>query len=250
MEKSVAHYVGGYSGSSPITSVPLWSDAELQPWSEQEPNSLRNDRGWSAKDVVFLYSGNMGLGHRFHEFLEAANRLGTSGPLWAFAGGGARKQEVELKVKTLTNARIQLFDYAPQSQLRAHLCAADVHLASLEPAWQGFMVPSKVQTSFSVARPVIYVGGRHCETAIWIQESGGGWVVDTGDVSGLLRAVQEACSPDIRRSRGQAALDFARKHFDRDIGCTRMAELLEHNAEMTRSSLVGAQCSGQLVASD
>jgi glycosyltransferase involved in cell wall biosynthesis len=178
----------------------------------------------------------MGLGHRFDEFLEAANRLGPSGPLWAFAGGGPRKMEIAEKVKSFPKARIQLLDYVTQSQLREHLCAANVHLASLDSAWQGLMVPSKVQGSFAVGRPVLYVGGRQCETAVWIEQSGGGWVVDQGDVNALLLAVQQASNPEERRKRGQAALNFARKHFNRTATCNRMAELLEGSSAYSQSA--------------
>jgi glycosyltransferase involved in cell wall biosynthesis len=102
-----------------------------------------------------------------------------------------------------------------------------VHLASMDSAWQGTMVPSKLQGSFAVGRPVLYVGGRDCETALWIQQSGGGWVVDENDVPGLLKAIAQALDPAERRRRGQAALEFARNHFIKSVSCGRFIELLE-----------------------
>ena len=213
--------------SSIATWVPLWSDPQLAPWPENKPNPLRAERGWGANEVVFLYSGNMGLGHRFNEFLEAARRLGASGPRWVFAGGGKRRSEVEAFSRANPGAGINILGYAPHDSLGAHLCAADVHLASLDSAWQGLMVPSKLQGSFAVGRPVLYVGGRQCETAAWIQASGGGWIVDADDVDGLLAAIQQALDPDERRRRGQAALAFARQHFQMTENCNRIARLLE-----------------------
>jgi glycosyltransferase involved in cell wall biosynthesis len=213
--------------SSRLTWVPLWSDPELAPWDENRTNPLRAERGWGGKDVVFLYSGNMGLGHRFGEFLEAAKRLGRAGPRWVFSGGGKRRSEIETFARSNPEARIEFLDYVPQSRLQAHLCAADVHLASLDSAWQGLIVPSKIQASFAAARPVLFVGGRQCETAAWIQESGGGWVVDQDDLDGLLKAIEQALNPDERQRRGQAALAFARKNFQMSENCVRIAQLLE-----------------------
>lgn len=212
---------------SRIHWFPLWSNSELLPWPDNEPNPLRAQRKWAADEVVFLYSGNMGLGHRFGEFLEAARRLGVSGPRWVFAGGGKRKAEVEAVAMSIPESRIDFLGYVPHDKLRAHLCAAEVHLVSLDSAWQGFMVPSKLQGSFAVGRPVIYVGSRKCETAVWILESGGGWVVDENDVEGLLKAIQQALDPVERRTRGQAALKFARQNFQTSVTCARMAQLLE-----------------------
>jgi hypothetical protein len=63
--------------------------------------------------------------------------------------------------------------------------------------------------------------------AAWIQESGGGWIVDQDDLDGLLKAIGQALNPDERRRRGQAALQFALKNFRMSENCARIAELLE-----------------------
>ena len=222
---TMADNVSSYT-NHPVDWLPLWSDSELLPWPSDQPNPLRTQRGWSPGDVVFLYSGNMGLGHRFTEFLQVAEQLAGSGPRWVFSGGGKRRAELETAARALPRARIEFLDYVPQRQLHAHLCAADVHLASLDEAWQGLMIPSKLQGSFAVGRPVLYVGGHNCEIASWILNSGGGWVVGQGDLKGLLRAVKEALDPNERQKRGQAARAFAQKQFNKQICCGRIIELL------------------------
>jgi glycosyltransferase involved in cell wall biosynthesis len=179
---------------------------------------------------VLLYSGNMGLGHRMGEFLEAAGGPEGDGLVWAFAGGGARRGEVERFVAEHPRGRVQLLPYVRQEEVPASLAAADVHLVSLRSPWQGLIVPSKVQAAFGLGRPVIFVGPRDSEPADWIVASGGGWVVGEGDVAGLLRAVSEARNPAERRRRGEAALAFARVHFDREKNTSRLADLLEDAA--------------------
>jgi glycosyltransferase involved in cell wall biosynthesis len=239
---SMAERISTYSAdSSSVCWIPLWSTSEPAAWPENETNLLRPSRGWASDEVVFLYSGNMGLGHRFTEFLEAAKRLGNSKVRWAFAGDGKRRAEIEAFAKSNPAARIQFLDSVPYGQLREHLCSANVHLASMDSAWQGTMVPSKLQGSFAVGKPVLYVGGRHCETALWIQESGGGWVVDENDIKGLLSAIEQACNLEELRRRGQAALEFARGHFVKSNSCNRFIEMLENiggaerqNTEMLR----------------
>lgn len=213
--------------NSQVCWIPLWSTSEPVAWPENEPNPLRAARDWSSDEVVFLYSGNMGLGHRFTEFLEAARQLAGSRARWVFAGDGKRRKEIEAFAKSNPGARIQFLEGVPSSQLRQHLCSADVHLASMDSAWQGTMVPSKLQGSFAVGRPVLYVGGRDCETALWIQQSGGGWIVGENDLKGLFLAIEQAMDPGERRRRGQAALEFARVNFLRSASCGRFLELLE-----------------------
>lgn len=229
MAKRVAAYCDGNKSADWIA---LWSGLELKDWVGSDSNPLRRARGWAVDETVFLYSGNMGLGHRFGEFLEAAKRLGGSKVRWVFSGDGKRKAEIEAFAKNNPAAGIEFADSVPYSQLRDHLCAADVHLASMDSKWQGTMVPSKLQGSFAVGRPVLYVGGADCETALWIKQSGG-WVVAEDDVPGLLAAIREAGDPDERRRRGLAALEFARRNFVKSIACARFVDLLEKQSDAT-----------------
>ena len=116
--------------------------------NQTDGEKLRAQRGWSQQETVFLYSGNMGVGHRFGEFLETAKRLGADGMRWVFSGGGKRRAEIENFARRHPNLPIQFLGYVPQEHLAAHLASADVHLASMDAAWDGFMVPSKLQGQF------------------------------------------------------------------------------------------------------
>jgi glycosyltransferase involved in cell wall biosynthesis len=213
-----------------LTWVPLWGEAPTGPAPEEAVAEMRRSRGWAEGETVLLYSGNMGRGHRLAEFMDAAGKRGPSDPRWAFLGGGPRRAEMEAFARARPEARVQLLPYEPRERLRASLSAADVHLASLATPWQGLIVPSKVQAAFAVARPVIFVGPRDSEGAAWTLESGGGWVVGEGDVTGLLAAVAQARDPQERRRRGQAGLAFARAHFDPARNAERIARVVEEAA--------------------
>jgi glycosyltransferase involved in cell wall biosynthesis len=216
------------SARTPLASVPLWgADSAV---SADDVARVRRERGWGESDVVFLYSGNMGLGHRLGEFLEAARTGQPRQALWCFLGGGARRGEVENAARALAGARIQVLPYVAPSELGASLAAADVHLVSLRREWQGLIVPSKLQAAFSVGRPVVLVGPEENEPAEWIRASGGGWHAGEGDVEGLLACVREACVPAARAERAARALAFAREHFSRERNCARIADLLEQAA--------------------
>lgn len=227
MADRVSDYCADDSAKKLVRWIPLWSNSELTPCAGQNANPLRRERGWADGEVVLLYSGNMGLGHRFAEFLEAANRLSGTPVRWVFAGGGKRRQEIESFAKANPSAGIQFLGYVPHEQLQAHLCSADVHLASLDAAWQGMMVPSKLQGSFAVGRPVLYVGGQDCETALWIRESGGGWTVPENDVAGLVEAIGRLLDPVERQKRGLAALAFAKRHFHKHDSVAVISQWLE-----------------------
>lgn len=225
----MAERLAAYSQTT-VPWVPLWGDGALQPWPAGKPNRLREARGWDAETLVLMYSGNMGLGHRFGEFLACARELRDDPTVrWVFAGGGKRRGEVEAAVAADSSLPIALLPYAPLGELAEHLASADVLLASLEPAWQGCMVPSKLQGVFAVGRPVIFVGAPDNSLATWITAAGAGWVVPPDDLPALAAAVAAARNPAERHRRGQAAREYATTHFDQQVNCLRIADLLQNS---------------------
>lgn len=239
---TMARRVGAYT-AQPVRWVPLWHEPSLVPWPAAEPVPLRAERGWSTSDLVLGYCGNMGLGHRFGEFLEAARCLGPAGPVWAFTGGGKRRAEIERFAGEHPEARIQLHPYLAREFLREGLCAADVHLVSLDSGWQGMMVPSKLASIFAAGKPVIFVGGTKNEIARWVAESGGGWVVAENDVEGLLAAIAQAQDPRERAARGWAARAYAEAHFNPQKNCRELVRMIEALSESPVTAAVPAAVS-------
>jgi colanic acid biosynthesis glycosyl transferase WcaI len=223
---AMATRIRRYAPDARVHWVPLWAPSGLEPWPGDTPNALRRERGWELERPVLLYSGNFGSGHRFCEYLEAARQLGKSGPRWAFAGDGRARPQLEQFCRDHADLPVELHPYAPESQLREHLCSADVHLVSMSSAWEGTLLPSKLQASFAVAKPVIVLGRPDLDIARWVLEADGGWVVAEDDVPGLLGAVAEACDPAERRRRGENALAFARERFDSQRNIDAAIELL------------------------
>ncbi len=251
---------GGRLVNGDTPSVPIQNpESKIQ----NSKSTLRVKRGWRNDELIVMYSGNMGLGHRFGEILEAARRLNIEhrtsnierrseeacssaseietnliqnpeskiqnhpSPSFRFVfyGAGKRRREIEAFVREHSGAAVELHDYAPAEELEAHLLSADVHLVSLDAAWTGTMVPSKLQGIFAVGRPVIFVGSGESSIGRWVLESGGGWVVEPEDVNGLLAALEEARDPAVRASKGNAAGEFAKLHFDRQTNAARVAEM-------------------------
>lgn len=196
---------------------------------------LRSARGWKNDELVVMYSGNMGLGHRFSEILGVIRGYfmadgGARGDeekrpriRVVFYGAGKRRREIEDFIRDHPGAPVELHDYVPRHLLAAHLRSADLHLASLQAGWEGTMVPSKLQGIFAVGRPVLFVGTESSSIGRWIKESRGGWVVAPGDTEAMYGAILEAALPGTCEIRGRAAGEFARCHFDREVNASKVA---------------------------
>ena len=255
-----------------LASTPSICPSAINTQHSTSSMALRHKRGWGDGELIVMYSGNMGLGHRFGEILEAAGRVNIEhqsadvtdsvdtsprgrnesrhesrglempadssnyqpstpnsqpSPIrFVFFGGGKRRAEVEAFARENPNCAVEVHDYAPAEELAVHLQSADVHLASLDAAWTGTMVPSKLQGIFAAGRPVIFIGSADSSIGRWVNESGGGWVVPAGDAAGLLAALGEARDPEIRLQRGQSARTFAETHFKKRTNVARVAAIL------------------------
>jgi colanic acid biosynthesis glycosyl transferase WcaI len=242
MEERTARYL---TSTTPSAWVPLWGTAGAPPISgtpspatnvvtppplPTAPHSIADAQSAGGaspepRPLRLMYSGNMGLGHRFGEFLQGALAAGDQFE-WHFNGDGKRRREIADFKEIHPDAPVTLAGYVPRERLASHLASADVHLASLEPGWDGTMVPSKLQGIFAIGRPVIFVGSETSSMARWIHESGGGWVIPPNDGEALLAALREARHEPVRSARGRAALQFATGHFERGKNSARIAQLL------------------------
>ncbi len=226
-----------------IRWVPLWSSEsevvmdESENWECDPTYTLRRARGWRDQEFIVMYSGNMGLGHRFGELLEVVSRIAndhTEGSVFpmrcVFFGSGKRRNEIAEWVVRHPDCAVELHDYVSREQLGVHLRSADLHFVSLEPSWSGTMLPSKLQGIFAAARPVVFLGNEKSSLARWVHESGGGWVVQPNDFDGLLEVLREAALVGECKARGLAAQAFARKHFDKEINSRQVMSWMTENA--------------------
>lgn len=217
----MAARLGRYGGAGArALAIPLWSAGPQAPAPADPAAGV-------TRPLRLLYSGNMGLGHRFTEFLNAARATRDWPVEWVFAGDGARRRQIQAFLAKEPSARVCLLGYAPAEGLRAHLAAGDVHLVSQQPRWAGCMAPNKLQGAFNIGRPVLFVGGGDCAPAQWLRESGGGWAVAPHDVDGVVAAVRAALDHAERARRGAAAVAFAARHFDRATNVGRVCDALE-----------------------
>jgi glycosyltransferase involved in cell wall biosynthesis len=213
------------SGDTRLAWVPLWTPIGMTPAPDEVAASLRAERDWEADRLVLLYSGNLGLGHRFDELLAAAELLGPSGPRWVFSGGGRGRPQIERFVSEHPELPVQLLPHASDTQLAAHLCSADLHLISVEPSWDGLIVPSKLQGSFAVERPVLFLGSPSSEIAQWVKESEAGFHVEPGDASKIAQ-IAASTPQSVLRELGHAAGRYARRAFDSRANLDRMLRML------------------------
>src|SRR5690606_15284067 len=123
-----------------------------------EDNPLRQQWRLDGHFVVG-YSGNMGEAHEFDTILDAAEQLRAHGRVrLLFIGGGKHRTYVE-RVAAERGLYNGIFKpYQPRERLSDSLSAADVHVISLRPEFQGLIVPSRFYGVAAIGRPCLHIG--------------------------------------------------------------------------------------------
>ncbi|HED12057.1 MAG TPA: glycosyltransferase WbuB [Gammaproteobacteria bacterium] len=135
-----------------------WADGECIKSLPADENPLRAAWGLSHKFVVG-YSGNMGRAHDFETIVEAAKLLkGETNIFFLFVGDGARREWLQGRVRELGLNRVMFKPYQARDQLSQSLGVADVHLISLYPQLEGYIVPSKFYGIAAAGRASIFIG--------------------------------------------------------------------------------------------
>ena len=212
-------------GARRVEVIPNWADGD-----SIRPDSIRRERFREAHGLggrfVVLYSGNLGLAHRFDAVVGAARALAAVRPdiLFLFVGGGPRLGEVRALAAGLANVRFM--PYQPRETLGELYNAADVHLVTLRDEVAGLLVPSKYAAALAAGKPVLLVGGEGADLWREIGEERLGWRCPH-EVEAVLAAIKEAAQvPEARRECGRRAREVFEARYDRRAATARWAELL------------------------
>lgn len=191
-----------------IVLIPNWANEREVRRLDQDQNALRTELGLQDH-LVCLYSGNIGVSHRFDDWLEAIRELREHDEIkFVFIGSGTRKSEIESFCSAHELTNVLLLPYQPTEKLSESLGLGDLHFVSLRDNFVGKVVPSKAYGAITAGKPIIYQGSPEGEIARMIREHELGFVVEENDVESLKSAVLN-CLND--RNRLLALSDNARR---------------------------------------
>jgi colanic acid biosynthesis glycosyl transferase WcaI len=212
-------------GAGRVEVIPNWADGQAIRPDREAGEAFRRKHGLEGRFVV-LYSGNLGLVHRFDAVVDAARTLAKREPqvLFLFVGGGPRCAEVHDAARELPNVRF--LPYQPRESLTGLFNAAEVHLVTLRDEVAGLLFPSKYAAALAAGRPVLLVGGRGTGMRAEIDREGIGWRCDH-DGEAVCASVMDACRAPARRAEmGSRARSLMERKYERKLCTRRWAELL------------------------
>ena len=210
----------------------------LTPWAFAEPDhipdtdpDIRRAMFGDAK-IGLLYSGTVGYAHDLGPFIELARecrRLGIDAA-FCFGGYGNCFQE-QTACLTREDINIRLLDFSSDAELEKRLAAADVHLISLRPGWEGIVVPSKFFAALAIGRPVLFSGPFGSCIAKWISSERLGVVMDDGFSAGVSFIRDLTDSAETLQEFRKRTIKTYHEIFSRKSVCEKWCRIFDSLAE-------------------
>ena len=203
MSKTNQQIVAETAGNSDkVTVVYNWVDTDYIRPGERD-NEIRKEFGLEGK-FVLTFAGCIADSQDMDIILNTAKKLvGEKDLLFLIAGNGPKFTYTERKIREQALDNVMIVPILPRDRYVKLLAASDVALVTLSPRVTTPVVPSKMLSIMSAARPIIASLPLSGDAPGFIRESGCGLVVPAGDNEGFLAAVKKLqADPGLRKKMG------------------------------------------------
>lgn len=168
----------------------------------------------SSGPPAVLTIGNIGHSQNLVNVVRAfqdSDELRALDARLVIAGDGVEGDAVRAEIR---DNRVRVTGILDDDALETEFRNATVALVSQRYEGIDFNVPSKLMNFMGYGLATVASVRPESEVARILATSGGGWAIDSGDLTSLTRTLAEVL-PDAaaRAKRGAAALRFARDHF-------------------------------------
>lgn len=217
-----------YEVRNKMSVMPPWPHGDHLDRIEHADNPFRKEHNLDGKFVV-MYSGNHSLTNPIDTILRAALALQHEEDLvFAFIGGGVRKQEVEAVIAEHQPRNIISLPYQPREAIRYSLSAADVHLVTLGDEMVGIIHPCKIYGAMSLGRPILYVGPVPSHASELVDQHDLGWSLTHGDDQAAVETlvkIKNTQEAELRRL-GDNAVAAIRERFDTNAMISEFCDIV------------------------
>jgi glycosyltransferase involved in cell wall biosynthesis len=231
MERMARHLEQRGIPTDSFSIIHHWSDGAAITPVEARDCALRHEWGLENRFVVG-YSGNLGRAHEFETILDAAQSLAHRDDIvFLFVGGGYRRPWVEEEVKRRGLGNVVFKPLQPRERLSECLGVPDVHLVTLLPEMEPYIVPSKFYGIAAAGRPTLFIGDPDGEIARILDEAQCGAAFAIGESEALASVIRNlATSVPLRRSWGANARRVFDERFTEAGGVAKWRRLIDRLA--------------------
>ena len=163
---------------------------------------------------VFIFSGNLGIGHGLHFLIEAIQQLSRYKKAFFLLGGsGTHYDYLKGKLEELSPDNALLYSRLPREEFEELMITSDVGLILLYK-YTSPQFPSRLLSYLEYSKPVLCAINKETDMGIIVETSGCGKYVIHGDMEGFISSIKYfAENAEERRLMGNNARKLLLDHY-------------------------------------
>lgn len=213
-----------------ISEIPVWPVSENEYQGKRSNNPFRVESGFGEKLVV-MFSGNHAHVHPMDTLLAACIELSeNTNLLFAFVGGGIRREQVTQCKKKHNLFNILQFPFQPRSTFHISIAASDIQVVIMGNGQVGYTHPNKIYGAMFLGKPILYIGPEVSHVSDILKKTIGNISVQHGEVEKLVRELKTFSRLDkseILRI-GAENKRYAQANFSPDVLIKKMVNCIEY----------------------
>ncbi len=191
------------------------------------PNSIRPSLSWPEKSreirkkykipedtCVFIFSGNLGIGHGLSFLVEAIKHLeGYRKAFFIIGGSGTQFQFLQNSLGKYAPENALLYEWLPSEDFLKMLMTSDVGLVLLYK-YTVPQFPSRLLSYFDYSKPVLCAVNNNTDLGNIVERNGCGISVDHGNLEEFVKAVRYFSeNTDVRISMGEKGREYLLQNY-------------------------------------
>ncbi len=215
-----------------IAEIPVWPVSVSEYQGKRADNPFRVESRFGEKSVV-MFSGNHAYVHPMDTLLDACkNFLENTDLLFAFVGGGVRREQVSQYKEKYTLKNVLQFPLQPRSTFHISIAASDIQVVILGDGQVGYTHPNKIYSAMFLGKPILYIGPEESHVSDILNKTKGNISVRHGEVEKLVSELDAflRLDPDEICKIGEENKRYAQAKFSPDILIEKMVECIESSS--------------------
>lgn len=165
----------------------------------ENDRSIREKYNIPQEACVFIFSGNLGIGHGLHFALEAiSNMADYPKAFFIFGGSGTQYKYLEQRLAETKLANVLLYSWLPSEDYKKIMATVDVGLIFLYK-YTSPQFPSRLLSYLEFSKPVLCAVNNSTDIGAIVESSGCGLSVDHGDIEAFISAVKSFSDDQMSR---------------------------------------------------
>ena len=171
---------------------------------EKPDSGIRDKYGIPGDACVYIFSGNLGIGHGLHFLVEAIQALSDYSKAYFVIGGdGTHFRFLERKFTESKPGNVFLYNWLPRKDFEDILATSDVGLILLSK-YTSPQFPSRLLSYLEYSKAVLCAVNSETDIGSIVDKEGCGLSVTHGDLDSFVNAVKTLSEqPDFRKKAGE-----------------------------------------------